>query len=110
LICVDAQSSEQTTASANPAQENSSNEQQKPIAKLPAIGIRPKPLNKPIIKPGAGRLNLRPRPGQTTTSSTTEAVAGDSGAAPPNVEGTVDEPASEGTEEETREVCDFVFT
>ncbi|XP_011494752.1 PREDICTED: mucin-17 isoform X2 [Ceratosolen solmsi marchali] len=96
-------SSEQTTSSVSPGQESSSNEQQRPLSKLPTIGLRPKPLNKPIIKPGAGRLNLRPRPGQSTPSSTAEAVAVDAASSPPTVEAAADEPASEGTEEETRE-------
>lgn len=50
------------------------------------------PAIKPAIRPG-GRVNLRQKPGQTTTTLAPEAP-----------EGSVDEPAGEGTEEETHEV------
>lgn len=60
-------------------------------ARIPAIGARP-------IRPGA-RVNLRPRPGQATTTTTL---------APEVAEGSVEEPAGEGTEEETHEVGFFI--
>ncbi|XP_070524759.1 mucin-5AC isoform X1 [Cardiocondyla obscurior] len=52
------------------------------------------PAIRPAIRPG-NRVNLRQKPGQTTTTTT---------AAPEVPEGTVEEPAGEGTEEETHEV------
>lgn len=50
------------------------------------------PAIRPVIRPG-GRVNLRQKPGQTTTTL-----------APEVPEGSVEEPAGEGTEEETHEV------
>ena len=61
----------------------------KPRARLPVIGTRP-------VRPGA-RVNIR-RPGQPTSTTTL---------APEASEGSVDEPAGEGTEEETHEVSFF---
>lgn len=59
-------------------------------ARLPgAPAIRPS-----AIRPGA-RVNLRQKPGQTTTTTTTTTEASDA---------SVEEPAGEGTEEETHEV------
>lgn len=53
----------------------------------------------PIVRPPAGRLNLRQKPGQATTLGTSTTSA------PEEVpEGSVEEPAGEGTEEETHEV------
>ena len=53
-------------------------------------GVAPRP-----VRPGS-RINLRPRPGQATSTTL----------APETSEAPVDEPASEGTEEETHEVRD----
>lgn len=54
----------------------------------------------PIVRPPAGRLNLRQKPGQATTPGTSTTSA------PEEVpEGSLEEPAGEGTEEETHEVC-----
>ncbi|OXU21555.1 hypothetical protein TSAR_013837 [Trichomalopsis sarcophagae] len=89
------------TSTASSEQENISQDEvqqqanQSPI-KLVIGSIRAKPLIKPYIKPGAGRLNLRPRPGQQTTTTTTETAV-------TAAETAADEPAGEGTEEETRE-------
>lgn len=52
------------------------------------------PAIRPAIRPG-NRVNLRQKPGQTTTTTTL---------APEVLEGSVEEPAGEGTEEETHEV------
>ncbi|XP_017761230.1 PREDICTED: flocculation protein FLO11-like [Eufriesea mexicana] len=60
-------------------------------ARLPATGARP------VIKPGA-RINLRPKPGQSTTTTTTTPSPEDNAD-----ESSIDEPAGEGTEEETHE-------
>lgn len=57
-----------------------------PRPKIPGVGPRP-------ARPGA-RVNLRPRPGQATSTTL----------APEASEVPVDEPASEGTEEETHAV------
>lgn len=63
-------------------------------ARLPATsGVRP------VIKPGA-RINLRPKPGQSTTTTTAASLAADK----EEESSSVDEPAGEGTEEETHEV------
>ncbi|CAK9827120.1 hypothetical protein ANTRET_LOCUS4854 [Anthophora retusa] len=59
--------------------------------RLPATGVRP------VIKPGA-RVNLRPKPGQSTTTTTTTPIPADN-----SEESSIDEPAGEGTEEETHE-------
>ena len=98
------------TSTPSPTQEQSSIEKQpKPLTKLP-IGIRVKlPQNKSgiLLKPGMARLNLRPRASHNTSTSAPEANAAD-GATPPDA--TVDEPASEATEEETRKVSfDILF-
>lgn len=58
-------------------------------ARLPGAG----PAIRPAIRPGA-RVNLRQKPGQTTTTTL----------APEAVDASVEEPAGEGTEEETHEV------
>ncbi|KAK9303318.1 hypothetical protein QLX08_005062 [Tetragonisca angustula] len=61
-------------------------------ARLPATGVRP------VIKPGA-RINLRPKQsGQSTTTTTAAPLSADK-----EEESSVDEPAGEGTEEETHE-------
>ncbi|XP_011686215.1 PREDICTED: mucin-5AC-like isoform X1 [Wasmannia auropunctata] len=51
------------------------------------------PAIRPAIRPGGNRVNLRQKPGQTTTTTL----------APEAPEGSVEEPAGEGTEEETHE-------
>ncbi|KOX74571.1 hypothetical protein WN51_00526, partial [Melipona quadrifasciata] len=61
-------------------------------ARLPAPGVRP------VIKPGA-RINLRPKPGQSTTTTTAAPLSADK-----EEESSIDEPAGEGTEEETHEM------
>lgn len=66
-------------------------------ARLPATGARP------VIKPGA-RINLRPKPGQSTTTTTTTPSPADNAD-----ESSIDEPAGEGTEEETHEVSRSYF-
>ncbi|XP_017787488.1 PREDICTED: mucin-5AC [Habropoda laboriosa] len=60
-------------------------------SRLPATGARP------VIKPGA-RVNLRPKPGQSTTTTTTTPIPAEN-----SEESSIDEPAGEGTEEETHE-------
>ncbi|XP_011633701.1 mucin-5AC-like isoform X2 [Pogonomyrmex barbatus] len=72
------------------------------VAQTPAESATPKsavrtrlpgaPAIRPAIRPG-GRINLRQKPGQTTTTTL----------APEAPEGSVEEPAGEGTEEETHE-------
>ncbi|XP_050596516.1 mucin-5AC isoform X2 [Bombus affinis] len=59
--------------------------------RLPATGVRP------VIKPGA-RINLRTKPGHSTTTTTTTPLPADK-----EEESSIDEPAGEGTEEETHE-------
>ncbi|XP_071873575.1 uncharacterized protein isoform X1 [Bombus fervidus] len=59
--------------------------------RLPATGVRP------VIKPGA-RINLRSKPGHSTTTTTTTPLPADK-----EEESSIDEPAGEGTEEETHE-------
>ncbi|XP_060830416.1 mucin-5AC-like isoform X3 [Bombus pascuorum] len=59
--------------------------------RLPATGVRP------VIKPGA-RINLRSKPGHSTTTTTTTPLPVDK-----EEESSIDEPAGEGTEEETHE-------
>lgn len=61
-------------------------------ARLPTTGARP------VIKPGA-RVNLRQKPGQSTTTTSTTPAAVEN-----PEESSVEEPAGEGTEEETHEV------
>lgn len=63
-------------------------------SRLPTTGTRP------VIKPGA-RINLRPKPGQSTTTTTTPLPSDNA------EESSIDEPAGEGTEEETHEVKFF---
>ncbi|XP_026673655.1 mucin-5AC-like isoform X2 [Ceratina calcarata] len=52
---------------------------------------------RPLIKPGT-RPNLRPKPGQATTTTSTTPLPADN-----SEESSIDEPAGEGTEEETHE-------
>ncbi|XP_024224020.1 mucin-5AC isoform X3 [Bombus impatiens] len=59
--------------------------------RLPTTGVRP------VIKPGA-RINLRTKPGHSTTTTTTTPLPADK-----EEESSIDEPAGEGTEEETHE-------
>lgn len=62
-----------------------------------AVRTRPPgtPAIRPAIRPAGNRVNLRQKPGQATTTTTL---------APEVPEGSVEEPAGEGTEEETHEV------
>ncbi|GAB1866991.1 Mucin-5AC [Camponotus japonicus] len=65
----------------------------------PKNAVRARLPGAPVIRPAAirppgGRVNLRQKPGQVTTSTTL---------APEAAEAAIDEPAGEGTEEETHE-------
>ncbi|XP_024872047.1 mucin-5AC-like isoform X1 [Temnothorax curvispinosus] len=68
-----------------------------PDSATPKSAVRTRPPGAPAIRPAirpGGRVNLRQKPGQTTTTTTL---------APEVPEGSVEEPAGEGTEEETHE-------
>ncbi|XP_043463303.1 proteoglycan 4-like [Leptopilina heterotoma] len=75
--------SEETSEGAEPETHEAVTPKPSARPKLPGVAPRP-------ARPGA-RVNLRPRPGQATSTT----------AAPEAAEASVDEPASEGTEEET---------
>lgn len=71
-----------------------------PESATPKSAVRTRPPGAPAIRPAirpGGRVNLRQKPGQTTTTML----------APEAPEGSVEEPAGEGTEEETHEVGIF---
>jgi len=68
-----------------------------PESTTPKSAVRARPPGAPAIRPAirpGSRVNLRQKPGQTTTTTL----------APEASEGSVEEPAGEGTEEESHEV------
>lgn len=79
--------------------ETSKETSQEPSTSAPKSTVRsrlPTTGTRPVIKPGA-RINLRPKPGQSTTTTTTPLPSENA------EESSIDEPAGEGTEEETHE-------